>query len=366
MNDLATSKPTSIPTRSISSNGPMRKPPPSRQMRSICSCGATRSLSSRSPSAPNGRPQRFTRKPGPVGGQDHLLAHRLAGRRATASARSPVWSARITSSSRISGGGLKKCMPTTFSGRAAAPASEVTGIDEVLVASTASRPHTSDSRANSSRLSSGRSGRRLDHELTRPAPRGPRPARAALAALRRRRALLDPAREAAPNALRAALERLRHGVVEQRPHPGGAAELGDPGAHRPGADHAEDAIGLPLTARGTPACASRGRRSSPPPDPRWPSRARRGGAPGRARRRATSRPPPAPPACRAAPPAAAARHHARRARAPPRATVLRRHPVHDAERERLGGVDPPPVSTSSIARCFPITRVRRWVPPPPG
>ena len=38
-NDLATSKPTSMPTRSISSNGPIRKPPPMRQMRSICSCG---------------------------------------------------------------------------------------------------------------------------------------------------------------------------------------------------------------------------------------------------------------------------------------------------------------------------------------
>ena len=49
-NDLATSKPTSIPTRSISSNGPMRKPPPSRQIRSICSCVATRSWSSRSAS----------------------------------------------------------------------------------------------------------------------------------------------------------------------------------------------------------------------------------------------------------------------------------------------------------------------------
>ena len=43
VNDLATSKPTSMPTRSISSNGPMRKPPPSRQMRSICSCVAARS-----------------------------------------------------------------------------------------------------------------------------------------------------------------------------------------------------------------------------------------------------------------------------------------------------------------------------------
>ena len=37
VNDFATSKPTSMPTRSMSSKGPMRKPPPRRQMRSICS-----------------------------------------------------------------------------------------------------------------------------------------------------------------------------------------------------------------------------------------------------------------------------------------------------------------------------------------
>jgi hypothetical protein len=77
---------------------------------------------------------------------------------ASASARSPVWSAGITSSSRISGGGLKKCMPTTFSGRAAAPASEVTGIDEVLVASTTSSPQTIESAPKRSRFRSRRSG----------------------------------------------------------------------------------------------------------------------------------------------------------------------------------------------------------------
>ena len=71
---------------------------------------------------------------------------------------SELCSARITSSSGISGGGLKKCMPTTFSGRAAAPASEVTGIEEVFVASTTSSPHTIDSAPKRSRFSSARSG----------------------------------------------------------------------------------------------------------------------------------------------------------------------------------------------------------------
>ena len=79
VNDLATSKPTSIPTRSISSNGPMRKPPPSRQMRSICSWRGRALLE---------QPQRLRaeraaaavhQEAGAVGRDDHVLAHRLAG-----------------------------------------------------------------------------------------------------------------------------------------------------------------------------------------------------------------------------------------------------------------------------------------------
>ena len=127
-------------------------------MRSICSTLATRSWSSRSASPPNGRPQRFTRKPGPSRATITVLPIASPTALAIASARSPVCSAAITSSSRISGGGLKKCMPTTLSGRAAADASELTRIDEVLVASTADSPQISDSRPNSSRFSSIRSG----------------------------------------------------------------------------------------------------------------------------------------------------------------------------------------------------------------
>ena len=64
----------------------------------------------------------------------------------------------MISTSSISGGGLKKCMPTTFSGRAAALASDVMRIEEVFVAITTSRLQTCDSRPNSSRFRSGRSG----------------------------------------------------------------------------------------------------------------------------------------------------------------------------------------------------------------
>ena len=157
-NDFATSKPTSIPTRSISSNGPIRKPPPSLQIRSICSCVATRSCSSRRASAPKGRPQRLTRKPGPSDATITRLPIASPTSRATDSARELVCAAAITSSSFIAGGGLKKCIPTTFSGRAAAPASELTRIDDVFVPITVSGPQTSDRRSNSSRLRSTRSG----------------------------------------------------------------------------------------------------------------------------------------------------------------------------------------------------------------
>ena len=81
-------------------------------MRSICSWLATRSCSSRSASAPNGPAAAVHEEAGAVARQDHRACP--SPRRSPApraSARSPVWSARITSSSSISGGGLKKCMP---------------------------------------------------------------------------------------------------------------------------------------------------------------------------------------------------------------------------------------------------------------
>ena len=108
-------------------------------------------------------------------------------------------------------------------------------------------------------------GRGLDHELRvaqlgelargpQPFPGGarvvlaPAPALGALA-----QALLDPHP--------AGLERLRERVVEHGVHPGEHPELGDPGAHRPGADHAEPArcrAHEPAAiARGTAGAASR-------------------------------------------------------------------------------------------------------------
>ena len=142
----------------MSSNGPMRKPPPSRQMRSICSTVAIRSDRSLSASRPQGRLQRLTRNPGPSTASITRLPIASPQARATASARSEDSAPATTSSSAISGGGLKKCMPTTRSGWVAAGASAVTSSDEVLLASTQSAPTISESSAKSRCLSSTRSG----------------------------------------------------------------------------------------------------------------------------------------------------------------------------------------------------------------
>ncbi len=77
--------------------------------------------------------------------------------RAMASASSEESIPAMSSTSAMTGAGLKKCRPTTRPGSAAAGAIAVIGIDDVLEASTA-RGATRDSSANSSRLSSSDSG----------------------------------------------------------------------------------------------------------------------------------------------------------------------------------------------------------------
>ncbi len=63
-----------------------------------------------------------------------------------------------TSTSFISAGGLKKCMPTTRSGPGVSAAIAVTGSEEVLLARIVSGPQASASAANSLRFSSRSSG----------------------------------------------------------------------------------------------------------------------------------------------------------------------------------------------------------------
>ena len=79
-NEHAISRPTSMPTRSMSSNGPMRKPPPSRQMRSTCSGVA-------SPSCDDA--QRLERRTGGCSGSRGTRSRRRPRRRAGPSPRPP-------------------------------------------------------------------------------------------------------------------------------------------------------------------------------------------------------------------------------------------------------------------------------------
>ena len=149
-----------------------------------------------------------------------------------------------TSSSSISGTGLKKCMPTTRSGRAAAAASAVTGSEDVFVASTASASQISDRRANSSRFSSRSSGAAsiTSSQRAEVLERG----RGVEATLGRRggarsdqRPRSAPLRSPSRTLLEAALERLRERVVKVGLEAAEAGDLGDAGAHRAGAGDAE-------------------------------------------------------------------------------------------------------------------------------
>ena len=129
-----------------------------RQTRSIVSISARRSWSRRRASRPKGRLQRLTRKPGPSAARMTVLPIARPVASAISRGCSPERSPATTSSSRITGAGLKKCIPTTRSGTLAARAISVTSIEEVLVASTQSSATIELSLSSSSCLSSRRSG----------------------------------------------------------------------------------------------------------------------------------------------------------------------------------------------------------------
>ena len=159
------------------------------------------------------------------------------------------------------------------------------------MASTASAPQTAGQPAEQVALQLEVLGRGLDHEVAvrrgprrsgrcGAAPAPPRPPPRSSGRARRRGAGrcgdLDPA-----------LERLAVEVVEDGLVAAERGDLGDPGAHRPGADDPDPAALGTLTQRPrSRAFASRGRPASPRPGPRSPSRPRTGGA--RPRRPAVS------------------------------------------------------------------------------
>ena len=158
--------------------------------------------------------------------------------RATSSASGEESMPAMTSTRRMTGAGLKKCMPTTRPGSAAALAIAVIGIEEVLDAEHGAGRDLAEGREELA-LELEALGRGLDDEPGRrqvgELGRGRDLARLALQA-----ALRPPALEAVGDLLQAALARLGHGVVQQRARARRGGELRDAGAHGPGADDADD------------------------------------------------------------------------------------------------------------------------------
>ena len=106
-------------------------------MRSTCSGVASRSCTSRSASSENGRLQRFTRKPGPSAAsitRRPIAVAELAG--ALERLRPELLAGDDLHERASAARGLKKCIPTTRSGRGTPAAIAVTLSDEVLVART--------------------------------------------------------------------------------------------------------------------------------------------------------------------------------------------------------------------------------------
>ena len=193
---------------------------------------ATRSCRQRSASMPNGRFVRLTTKPATSAHSITRLpiASPSARIRATASGADCI--AGITSTRRITGGGLKKCIPTTREGSGAAPAIAVIGIDDVLDARTASGA-SAPSRPKSSCLSSSRSGiaSTITSQPARSVSSGAWSGGAKVAPLRSQRAG-DPRDGRADVGDRVEQQRLPARL---------RAELRDAGTHRPGADDPEAA-----------------------------------------------------------------------------------------------------------------------------
>ena len=367
MNDLATSKPTSIPTRSISSNGPMRKPPPSRQMRSICSWRGHALLK---------QPQRLRREraaaavdqeAGAVGRDDHVACP-SPRRRCARQLERPV--AALLRANHLEQLHQRRRVEEVHADHVLGPRGRarerrdrdrrgVGGQHRVVAAHQRQAHRTARASARPARApprSRGRSGASsssVRHRLEQPEAASS-PTRPFSAHLRKAGAQPPRRRARAPRASG------RAAACASRP-PHRAARCRRPSCRR-------RRLRGPVTCRGTPACASRRRRSCPPRGPRWPWRARTGVARGRGRR-TSGVSSAASTACFASRTASGgrSRHGAGELQRRVEPAVARAPPGDDAELRAASAASMRrPVSTSSIARCLPITRASRCVPPPPG
>ena len=123
-----------MPVRSMSSKGPMRKPPQSRATASIWAGVATPSWRILRPSVVKARPPRLTRKPGLSLTRTGVRVMRAPSAVKAARVASSVSGPSTISTSFISGTGLKKCIPATRWRCSQTRAMEAIGKDEVLLA----------------------------------------------------------------------------------------------------------------------------------------------------------------------------------------------------------------------------------------
>ncbi len=137
---------------------------------------------------------------------------------------------------------MKKCIPQTRWGSGTPDAISVTGIEEVFVAKTVSGPQSPRQVGEQLSLQVQVLRRRLDHEAAaRQAlePGGLEQAGRARSVFGRPEALARPFREGGLQPVGSGGERVRVGVVEDGLVPAEASQLGDPRAHRAGADDPE-------------------------------------------------------------------------------------------------------------------------------
>src|SRR6266542_4304369 len=125
---------------------------PSFMTRSIDSAVATPSMSVKNASLSMGKRMRFEMKPGKSPTTTGVFPNRSASATAAVVAVSAVSCPRTTSTSGMTGTGLKKCMPTTRSGCATTAARAVMEMLEVLDARMARGPSASEARRRRSRF----------------------------------------------------------------------------------------------------------------------------------------------------------------------------------------------------------------------
>ena len=164
----------------------------------------------------------------------------VPNRRANANVSSLVEADGVSSTSAITGTGLKKCIPMTSAGRPAAAPSVAIGIDDVFEARTTSGRVTAPSRSKIRRFASASS---VAASITRSASasacrsvaapiRSSAAARSSSASLPRRDGRLQRALDAGPPVG----DQLVGPLDEGHPEPGPGADLHDPGAHETAPD----------------------------------------------------------------------------------------------------------------------------------